>query len=250
MQNKVVWITGASSGIGKAILLELLESKARVIASSRNLDALESLQLQYQSHLDLIPVDVTNIESINACMQQIIDKYGRIDIAILNAGNCFYVDANNFKATDIQKNFAVNFFGLVNCIEASLPLLRKSANPQLVGMSSAVAYIALPRAEGYGAAKAATRYLLQALQSNLKPHAIKVSIICPGFVKTPLTDANDFPMPFLVSAEYAAKYIIKGIQQQKTEISFPWRLVWLFKFLACLPDKMRIAILAKIVKSK
>jgi len=250
LSNKIIWITGASSGIGRELVVQLLQTNATVIASSRNLDSLQELKQLHANQLELLAVDVTNVGSIQASMMAIEKKYGRIDIAILNAGNCTYIDIASFSVIDLYKNFEVNFFGLANCIEACLPLLKKSKVPQLVGMSSAAAFLALPRAEGYGSAKAATRYMLEALQSHLKKENILVSIIYPGFVKTPLTDRNDFPMPFMISVNEAARNIVDGICKRKLEISFPRRLIWLLKFLSILPNKIRIIILSQTVKQK
>jgi short-subunit dehydrogenase len=248
LENKIIWLTGASSGIGKAILEQLLFAKAKVIASSRNLDSLHELQLLYPNNLELIPVDVTKLPSVLSCTAEIQANHGLIDIAILNAGNCYYIDIRHFSAATIEKNFAVNFFGICNCIEAALPLLKNSKQAQLIGMSSSSAYIGLPMAEGYGSSKSAARYLLQSLQAHLRSENIAVSIICPGFVKTPLTDQNQFPMPFIIDATKAAKYIVAGIRKSKSEISFPRRLIWLLKLLNILPDNLRIFILSKTVR--
>lgn len=248
MNNKIVWLTGASSGIGNAILVKLLEEGAKVIASSRTALNISNLQSQFPASLQFIPIDVTELNSVQNCAKQIESEYGYIDIAILNAGNCIYMGINNFNVDIIKQNFEVNFFGLANCIQVSLPLLRKSKSPQLVGMSSASAYLPLPRAEGYGASKAAARYLLLALQAHLLRENIAVSVICPGFVKTPLTERNDFPMPFLVSSEYAAATIVRGIANKKAEIVFPKRLIWVLKLISLLPEKLRISLVARTVK--
>jgi short-subunit dehydrogenase len=237
LAGKIIWITGASSGIGKAVLELFLMHKAIVIATSRHLE------------LDLISADIVNLNSINECIEEIKKKYHHVDIAFLNAGNCYYLNAKNFDVNIIEKNFAVNFFGMANCIQGVLPLLRRSKCAQLVGMASSVAYVALPTAEGYGASKSAARYLLQALQSNLHDENITVSVISPGFVKTPLTDQNEFKMPFLMGVEDAAKHILDGIIRKKTEIAFPKKLIWIFKILNFLPDNLRISILARLVKN-
>jgi short-subunit dehydrogenase len=245
VENKIIWLTGASSGIGAAVLELLLIQKAKVIASSRNLESLHEFQTKYPGQLELIQLDAAEPVSVQKCIEQISSKYGYIDIVILNAGNCYYFDPKNFSMDIIHKNFTVNFFGLANCIAASLPLLRKAKNAQIIGMSSSVSYLGLPSAEGYGAAKAASRYLLEALQAHLYAENISVSIICPGFVKTPLTDKNQFPMPFIISAQRAAQYIVTGIKKRKPEIAFPLSLIILFKFIAFLPHRLRIFILAK-----
>lgn len=249
LAGKIIWLTGASSGIGRAVLELFIAHKAIVIATSRHLESLEQLKQNFPNQLELISADIVNLESIKTCVEQIKKKYHHVDIAFLNAGNCYYLNAKNFDANIIIKNFEVNFFGMVNCIQEILPLLRCAESSQLVGMASSVAYVGLPTAEGYGASKSAARYLLHALQSHLYRENISVSVVCPGFVKTPLTDQNEFRMPFLVPVEEAAKCILSGIIQRKTEIAFPKKLVWIFKALAILPDSLRISILARLVKN-
>lgn len=249
LAGKIIWLTGASSGIGKALLELLLVHKATVIATSRHLDGLEELKEKFRDQLELISADIVNLSSVNTCIEQIKKKYHYVDIAFLNAGNCYYLNAKNFDVNIIVKNFEVNFFGMANCIQGVLPLLRRAQSGQLVGMASSVAYVGLPTAEGYGASKSAVRYLLHALQAHLHEEKISVSVVCPGFIKTPLTDKNEFRMPFLVPVEEAAKYILSGIIRKKTEIAFPKKLIWIFKILAFLPDNLRISILARLVKN-
>lgn len=246
LSKQNIWLTGASSGIGRDLLELLLERNANVFASSRNLDDLNDLLIKYPQQLRLVPVDVADLESVKACVSTIQKSVTHLDKIILNAGVCHYLDMPNFDGECIRKNFAVNFFGIVNCIEQSLPLLLASDCPHLIGMSSSVAYLPIPRAEGYGASKAAVLYMLRALQAHKTVKKIDVSIICPGFVDTPLTAKNNFVMPFLWKSKRAAEYILDGLVARKTEISFPRRLVWLFKFVAILPDALRIMIMSRI----
>jgi len=126
--------------------------------------------------------------------------------------------------------------------------LRQSPAPQLVGMSSTVAYRGLPRSEAYGASKAAIKNLFESLQVDLAPEGISVSVVCPGFVRTPLTDRNDFPMPFRIEAEDAARRIVDGIEARKPEIHFPKRFSLLFKCLTLLPSRWYIGLCARMVK--
>ena len=230
-------------------MILFLAKKAIVIATSRHLESLTELKEKFPKQLDLISADITNLDSVNACIEQIKKKYNHIDIAFLNAGNCYYFNVKYFDVNILSKNFEVNFFGMANCIQAVLPLLRCAKSSQLVGMASSVAYVGLPKAEGYGASKSAALYLLHALQPDLHNENISVSVVCPGFVKTPLTDKNEFQMPFLVPVEKAAKYIIAGIISKKREISFPKKLIVIFKMLAFLPDSLRISILSRLVKT-
>ena len=143
----------------------------------------------------------------------------------------------------------INYMGFVYGIEAALPLLRESKDPYLVGMSSTVAWTGLPRAEAYGTSKAAIRHFLESLRVDLDPEGIDVSIICPGFVKTPLTDKNDFAMPMRITSEKAAEYIIRGMSSRKHEISFPPLFAFILKRIAGLPSKLRNRLLVSSLTS-
>lgn len=248
LKNMNIWITGASSGIGSDLLELLLNQNANVFATSRNLENLRELQQRYPGNLHLIAADVADMQSVQNCIQQISARVSHLDKIILNAGVCYYLDMPNFKADIFKQNFSVNFFGIVNCIEQAYTLLKAAEKPHIIGMSSAVAYLPIPRAEAYGASKAAVLYMLRAMQAHQLDKKMYISIICPGFVLTPLTQKNTFPMPFLLSSKLAATYILKGIIKYKTEISFPLRLIWLFKLIAFLPDRLRIGVMSMAVK--
>jgi len=155
-----------------------------------------------------------------------------------------------FDAGLLKRVMDINFMGFVYGVEAALPLLREGNAPHLVGMSSTVAYTGLPRAEAYGASKAAIRYFLQALRVDLLPQKIDVSIICPGFVKTPLTDLNDFPMPMQISAETAARSIRKGMERRSHEIRFPVLFALILRVVAVLPSRLRTRLLRPLSRSE
>lgn len=236
LDGKRVWVTGASSGIGKALSTALVDAGARVVLSARNRETLDQQAEQLgRKQAFAVPLDVTSREANRKAVEQIRWLLGGIDLVILNAGNCEYVDVQRFDAALFERQVQVNFLGMVYGIEAALPLLRESETPYLVGVSSMSAYSGLSRAEAYGATKAAIRNLLQSLRVDLRAENIDVSVVCPGFVETPLTDRNDFPMPFKVSAAQAAEAIIKGIARRRTEIHFPRHFGWLVKLYAALP---------------
>jgi NAD(P)-dependent dehydrogenase (short-subunit alcohol dehydrogenase family) len=244
-----VWITGASTGIGRAVALELLAREGTVIASARSRDGLERVGADSATdRLHVLPLDVTDREATLATAQTIRERFGGLDIAFFNAGTCEYVDARRFDSALFERVMRTNFLSVVYGIEAALPLLRESTHPHLVGMSSTVAYGGLPRAEAYGASKAAIKYMLESLRIDLRQEHIPVSIVCPGFVKTPLTDRNDFAMPFAISAERAARYIADGVAAQQHEIHFPKRFSVTFKLLALLPSRVYAAICSKMVR--
>lgn len=245
-----IWITGASSGIGRAVALELDRRGATIIASARSRDGLEQLAKDAGSgRVHPLPLDVTDRQATLAAAQTIRQQEGGLDIAFFNAGTCEYVEVRRFDSAMFERVLQTNFLSMVYGIEAALPLLRQSQHPHLVGMSSAVAYGGLPRTEAYGASKAAVKHLLESLRIDLQREHIPVSIVCPGFVKTPLTDLNDFPMPFAISAEQAAKHIADGIAAQRHEIHFPKRFSIPFKLLALFPSRLYTALCSKMVKS-
>jgi NAD(P)-dependent dehydrogenase (short-subunit alcohol dehydrogenase family) len=242
-QDRRVWITGASSGIGSALALELARAGARLVISGRDRARLENVAAACGG--DVLPVcfDAAGREANQAAAGEIGARFGALDTVVLNAGICEYIDLPAFDAVAVKRVMDVNFMGIVYGIEAALPLLRKGNHPHLAGMSSTVAYTGLPRAEAYGASKAAIRHLLQALRIDLFVEKIDVSIICPGFVQTPLTDLNDFPMPMRITAEESARRIRKGLERRAHEIRYPTMFAFLLRFLGVLPSRLRTRLL-------
>lgn len=246
--DRHVWVTGASTGIGRAVTIELARRGARVVASARNESALDTLVRECGDRVQALPLDVTDRQANRWAAEEISRRMGGLDIAFFNAGICEYVDVASFDSALFERTIRSNFLSMVYGIEAALPLLRQSPAPQLVGMSSTVAYRGLPRSEAYGASKAAIKNLFESLQIDLAREAFRVSVVCPGFVRTPLTDRNDFPMPFRIEADEAARRIVDGIEAGKPEIQFPRRFSLLFKLMTLLPDRLYIRLCARMVK--
>ena len=246
--DRHVWVTGASTGIGRAVTIELARRGARVVASARNESALDTLVRECGDRVQALPLDVTDRQANRWAAEEISRRMGGLDIAFLNAGTCEYVDVASFDSALFERTIRSNFLSMIYGIEAALPLLRQSPAPQLVGMSSTVAYRGLPRSEAYGASKAAIKNLFESLQIDLAREAFRVSVVCPGFVRTPLTDRNDFPMPFRIEADEAARRIVDGIEAGKPEIHFPRRFSLLFKLMTLLPDRLYIPLCARMVK--
>lgn len=250
MQGRRIWITGASSGIGSALAVELARAGARLVISARNQERLQAVaEACKPAEVMVVTLDVASREANLAVGEQIRAHYGALDAVVLNAGICEYLDLPVFDAEMIRRVMDVNFMGFVYGVEAALPLLREGNSPHLVGMSSTVAYTGLPRAEAYGASKAAIRYFLQALRVDLLPQKIDVSIICPGFVKTPLTDQNDFPMPMRIGVEEAARAIRKGMERRAHEIRFPTLFALMLGSLTLLPSRWRTRLLRPLSRS-
>lgn len=244
LHNKVIWICGAKSGIGLAVAKQCLVLGARLCISSRDGQVVEELQ----GSVKALKCDANSQEDWQQCADQISQEYGQLDIFIYNAGDCIYVNDVDIKPGDFKTMMNINFHGMIKAAQVTLPLLKKTDNSQFVGMASSVAWLALPRAEAYGSSKAAAYYFLKSLRLDLSHYGIDVSIICPGFVKTPMTDKNDFPMPFLVSAERAGREICQGILKHKPVIHFPKRFTYLLKFIACLPHFLQFRICRSFVK--
>ena len=235
LDNRVVWLCGASSGIGRALAHELIASGVNLIVSSRDINRLK----EFKGKAYFLKCEVDNEADWQRSHSEVEKLFGRVDTFIYNAGDCEYVDVKNFQSDVFERVMKVNFVGMLKGIERVLPLLRKGKHAHIVGVSSSVDYMALPRAEAYGASKAALNYMLESLRVDLAPEGIDVSIVKPGFVKTPLTDKNDFPMPCIISAEEAGKRILKGIQKRSHVIDFPKRFTWVLRLMGIMPSSIR-----------
>jgi len=243
------WLTGASSGIGAALALELLESGAQVALSSRTTAPLQTLAERYPGQVLLVPGDLTDSQAVREIGAQISAAWGALDTVILNAGTCEYIDAQHFDAAIVEQVVRTNLLASSYCIEAALPLLRAGIRPHLVGVASAVTYLPMPRAEAYGASKAGLRYLLESLRIGLSPEHIDVTVISPGFVDTPLTERNDFPMPLSWPAGKAARHIFVKLAKRPLEIAFPALFIATLWPLSKLPARVQLFIGRRMLRS-
>lgn len=248
MADQVIWLTGASSGIGAALVHALQAQCRHLVITARSAEALQKLADQY-SNVSIQAADITDSEQMQAAARNIGSEFGRIDTLIANAGTCEYLDVTEFDIELIRRVHETNFFGLVNTLNAALPLLRNSQRGFIAGMSSSVTWLAMPRAQAYGSSKAAVRHFLQCMQADLKQEGIDVSIISPGFVGTPLTDQNDFPMPGKISAEKAADIIVRGLHKRKAEIRFPYLFTLVLRLLGALPNSLRLRVTSSMARS-
>tara|TARA_B110000467_G_scaffold54146_1_gene49522 strand:+ start:5892 stop:6635 length:744 start_codon:yes stop_codon:yes gene_type:complete len=231
--KRTILITGATSGIGESLLHHYLANDYQVIACGRNKEKLKQLA---DSNADVIPVafDITDSEQIKAAAAE-LKQIARIDILMFNAGDCRYID--NAKAFDgelFASIIATNLQSLGYLLEYFLP--KVDAGGQVVFISSSATLLPFPRAEAYGASKAGIDYLANSLRIDLKAQDIAVTLVHPGFIKTRLTDKNDFSMPFLLSSQQAASRIYQGVSAKKSYLHFPKRLTLLLKLLALFPD--------------
>ncbi len=237
LRDKTIWITGASSGIGYELALQLADQGNFVIASARNQEQLASLVAHSPKRIVALPADISDSTTRPLIKDKLSEITDSIDILIMSAGVVGYDDNLLFSDEMYQYVFGANFFGLVNTMAIARPFLDKSQQrAYVVGVSSMSMMIAFPRAQAYGASKAAADYFLHSLCIDLPQRHYDVSIVRPGFIKTTMTDENDFPMPFLMTAEVAAKRIISGMKKRKRLIEFPRRLGWLIRVISWFPS--------------
>ena len=229
------WITGASGGIGAELAAELHHRGGRIAISARRREGLEAVS---QGRMHVEPLDITDKAAVHAAVESVREALGGIDVAILNAGTWQQVKIAGFDAESFRHTFDTNVMGTVHCIEALLPTMLADKSGVICGMASVAGYRGLPGSEAYGASKAALINLLESLRGSLGPRGIGVQTISPGFVKTDLTARNKFPMPFMISAEKAARIIADGIAAEKTEIVFPLPMMLMMKAARLVPNAL------------
>ena len=244
----VAWVTGASSGIGRAVCLRLAKEGWRVAASARRADALEELAREagaLKGEVQAFPVDITDQNAVHACVAEIERSYGPIALALLNAGVYLPVDAAKFKAEALVKSVNVNLFGAAFALEAITPAMVERGRGHIAIVSSVTGYGGLPTSSAYGATKAALINMAECFKIELDRWGVRTSVINPGFVETPAQDDNTFPKPFMVSADTAAKRIVRGLKTQAFEITFPKRFTYQLKLLGLLPARTRLNLVKK-----
>ena len=245
--NPHILITGASAGIGKA-LCEKLAERSTISAIARRKDQLDVLSNNAPS-LHPYSADVSDRQKLAAAISRAQDEHGDIDIAILNAGMYQPVTAEHFDAAVFHQHMAVNYMGVIYCLEAILPQMIKRRRGHIAIMASVAGYRGLPRSAAYGPSKAALQNLAESLYFDLTPKQIKVQLINPGFVETQATSVNDFTMPGLITAERAADEVIKGLQQDKFEIAFPRGFTTFMKCASILPYNLYLSFASRFMKT-
>jgi len=223
-QTLNIWITGGGSGIGEQLCRHYASGGHRVIISGRDEARLQAVAADYPDQVFALVFDVSDDESVEASSAALSQLCSHLDLVILNAGLCEYLRPPKLETDMFRRVMDANYIGMVNAIKTALPLLQNAPDrPHVAGICSLASYIAFPRAAAYGASKAAAVYLLDALRIDFS-HLFDVTVVNPGFVTTPMTAQNDFPMPFLMSAERAAKLIARRLRRRPMRLNFPRRL--------------------------
>lgn len=246
---KHVWITGASSGIGKELAVTLSNAGVHVSASARSHDDLEALQALHTS-ITAYPIDVTEAEQVESLISRMEQQHGAIDLAVLGAGVWSISDIDNLELKDFRKAIEVNYLGVVGGLLTLLATMRRRGGGQIAVLSSVAGYRGLPRSAYYGPTKAALINLCESLQPELERQGVKLQIINPGFVRTPMTEMNEFPMPFMIETDVAVRHILMGLKGNAFEIAFPWQLVTILKIMRVLPYRLYLWLIRSFVLPK
>ncbi|HWV02823.1 MAG TPA: SDR family NAD(P)-dependent oxidoreductase [Devosia sp.] len=241
------WVTGAGSGIGRALARRLAQTGWTVAASARTASDLDTLAAEVPGKITAFQLDVTDAAACVETARQIEAALGPVDLAVFNAGSYFPTTAEDFSVENFRRTVNVNLMGEVNCMGGVVPSMRARRAGHIVLMGSLTGLVGLPTAASYGATKAALNSIAQAFKPDFERFGITISVINPGFVKTPLTDKNRFPMPFLISVDAAVDHILRGIARQRFDISFPWQMSFLVRLLAALPDRVKFAITRRML---
>jgi len=228
-----VWITGASEGIGKAVAEKLAGEGFTVYASARSNDKLQAMAEAFSGSGKIIamPLDVTDRKASQKCVNKIVSQAGSLAICILNAGTFIPQRASDLKFEDFDLTLGVNVDGVLNGMLPAIEAMKQAGQGQIAIVSSVAGYGGLPKNGAYGLTKAGLINLAESLKFDLDKMNIKIQIMMPGFVDTPLTQKNDFPMPFLMKVEDAADRIVTGLKKQSFEVTFPRRFTYMIKFI-------------------
>ena len=247
-ENKNIWITGASSGLGEALAVEFSKGGANLFLTARSADKLKKVNGALQEPGEVIPCDVTDNYQLTKAVDQLVALASQVDVAILNAGTYLPTPLDDLNSDDARALFEVNFFSVVRAIELLAPHMKTRRSGHIVVVASVAGDVGLPYAAIYSASKSALNRICESLQPELAEFGVTISVVNPGFIKTPLTDKNDFPMPFLITAEEAARGILAGIAKKQFEIRVPFMMGFMMRRLARLPKKVLLAITRKMLR--
>jgi short-subunit dehydrogenase len=248
MNKKTIWITGGSTGIGKALAIKFASKGWNVAVSARREELLNELSNQYEN-ISAFPLDVTDKQKCAEVFDQIKKKYEDIDICFFSTGTWNPKKEKEIDVEQIEEVFKINFFGTVNTIKAVEQYFRDRKKGTITIVSSIAGYRGLPNSTGYGPSKSALNNLAESLYFDFKRFGVRVCLVSPGFIKTPMTDKNDFKMPFIKTTDYAANKIYDGlINKNVFEIHFPKSLTIILKILSFLPSKLYFSLVSQMTK--
>jgi short-subunit dehydrogenase len=237
--KKVAWVVGASRGIGAAVARELTARGARVAISARDANQLAQVS---DGRMVTIPADVTDSTALTAAVSSIQERLGPLDLVVVCAGYWKHMSVDAWDTEAFDRHVKVNLSGLSNTIAAVLPGMLQKRSGVIAGIASVAGYRGLAGSEAYGATKAAQINLLESLRIHLHHSGVRVTTVCPGFVRTDLTADNRFPMPFMIEPDQAATAICDGLARERSQIVFPMPMAVLMKTARLLPASVWTAL--------
>ncbi len=246
--QKAVLITGASSGIGSALAVELGRRGAALGLLARRAEALQEITRKIENaggRALALPADVRDAEAVRAAADELRARFGRIDVLVANAGIGATTGAGDLRASEVANVININVLGAVNSVTAVLPEMIAQGSGHLVAISSLAAYRGLPKSGAYCASKAALSAFFESLRLDLRGTGLDVTIIHPGFIKTPLTEGRHAQMPFLMELGDAIKKIIRAIETRRRSYAFPWQLASIVRAGMLMPNPMYDRIASK-----
>jgi NAD(P)-dependent dehydrogenase (short-subunit alcohol dehydrogenase family) len=239
LKGQVAWVVGASSGIGAAVARELVCRGATVAVSARREEQLHEVS---EGRMLVVPADVTDAASIARAASTVRSALGPVDLVVISAGYWKQMDAGAWDTEVFDRHLRVNLTGMSNVFAAVLPPMLERRHGVIAGISSVAGYRGLAGSEAYGATKAAQLNLLESLRVQVARRGVRVTTICPGFVRTDLTADNRFPMPFIIDADKAGTAICDGLERDRTEIIFPLPMAVLMKTARFVPVRLWTAL--------
>jgi NAD(P)-dependent dehydrogenase (short-subunit alcohol dehydrogenase family) len=249
LSNQIVFITGAGSGLGRQLALTLGREGAAIVAVDLKPDGLESLGKELAGKFYAWTLaDVTDVNAVRAAVKELEQRQGPIDILIANAGIGRDTSALDLRAEDVEAQVKVNLIGVANSIDAVLPSMLARNRGHLVGISSLASYRGLPKMAGYCASKAGVNALLEAFRVELRPCGIYVTIICPGWIRTPLTADISAPQPYIMDVDFATRRIVDAIRRKREFFAFPGPGVRRVRLLKWLPSRLSDWLLVQTVR--
>lgn len=246
-EDGAAWVTGASTGIGRETAIRLAGEGFTVYASARSADKLEELAKENSGTGKIIalPLDVTDRNAVEKAVETILLESGGLALAVFNAGNFLPVRAHDLQFEAFEKTFDINLFGVLNGLIPAIRAMMGAGRGQIAIVASSAGYGGLPKGAAYGASKAAVINMAESLKFDLDRNNIRIQVVTPGFVKTPLTDKNDFPMPFLMEVDDAADALVSGLKSNAFDITFPKRFTYMIKAMNLLPYWLYFPLVAR-----
>ena len=244
--QRKVWITGASSGIGRAVAEKFAKQNWKVAISARRVEILN--EMANNDNIFAYPMDVTNQNKTEETFNKILKDFGDLDLCVFSSGTYERKSEKGLNVDNVKKVIEVNFLGVVGCVKAVQEYFQNKKSGHISIVSSPVGYRGLPKSSGYTASKASLNNFTQGMYFDFKKFNVRVTLISPGFIKTALTDKNDFKMPFLKDTNYAAEKIYDGlVNKKKFEIIFPPQIAFIYKIFQILPNRVYNYLINKFV---